>query len=708
MRYVLAYGNDRRRRRGQRIRGRRAAAPAVRAPRARRRPGHRPRERGGAPRVDPSPSGQPGRPGAGADRAGRAGRGRPGLPRAAARAVRRGRRRPAVRPAYRRPGRRPPAGLGRGLGGDLRGSPPRLLALWVARAARPAGGHRRGQPGGRDRVLCRRHDRSARPADRRRSGRAGRRGGRRRLRHLRRRPFGQGPSAGQRGDGRPLALQRGPPPARAGDPAGHRRDVGLVHAGAGADAAGNPRHRDRPPGPPGRDRGRGPRGARPGLPGGAVRAAAARRAVAAHRGDARQQQCPPAGDGRRRLRPGGRLQRHRQPRQGCSRPGRAVRQPAARPAGDDRPAGGRGGPVSVTAARGFRAAGVAAGLKSSGGLDVALVVNDGPLDAAAGVFTSNRVKAAPVLWSEQVLGTGRLGAVVLNSGGANACTGPAGFADTHATAEAVAAALGIGAIDVAVCSTGLIGERLPMPQLLAGIEKAAASLAPAAGDDAARAIMTTDTVPKTAGVTGDGWMVGGMAKGAGMLAPGLATMLCVLTTDAVVDPAGCDAALRVATARTFDRVDSDGCMSTNDTVLLLASGASGVAPEPAAFAAAVERLCADLCRQLLADAEGATKDVAIEVGRAVARSNLLKCAFFGNDPNWGRVLAAVGTTSAAFEPDALDVAINGVQVCRAGAAGEPRELVDLSGRDIAVLVDLHAGPATATIWTNDLSLAYVD
>jgi glutamate N-acetyltransferase/amino-acid N-acetyltransferase len=375
--------------------------------------------------------------------------------------------------------------------------------------------------------------------------------------------------------------------------------------------------------------------------------------------------------------------------------------------------------VSVTAALGFRAAGVAAGLKSSGGLDVALVVNDGPLDAAAGVFTSNRVKAAPVLWSEQVLGTGRLGAVVLNSGGANACTGPDGFADTHATAEAVAAALGIGAIDVAVCSTGLIGERLPMPQLLAGIEKAAASLAPTAGDDAARAIMTTDTVPKTAAVTGDGWTVGGMAKGAGMLAPGLATMLCVLSTDAVVDPAGCDAALRSATARTFDRVDSDGCMSTNDTVLLLASGASGVAAEPAAFAAAVERLCADLCRQLLADAEGATKDVAIEVvgaateadavqvGRAVARSNLLKCAFFGNDPNWGRVLAAVGTTSAAFEPGALDVAINGVYVCRAGGAGEPRELVDLSGRDIAVLVDLHAGPATATIWTNDLSLAYV-
>jgi glutamate N-acetyltransferase/amino-acid N-acetyltransferase len=375
--------------------------------------------------------------------------------------------------------------------------------------------------------------------------------------------------------------------------------------------------------------------------------------------------------------------------------------------------------VSVTAARGFRAAGVAAGLRSAGGPDVALVVNDGPLDAAAGVLTSNRVKAAPVVWTEQVLTTGRLSAVVLNSGGANACTGPPGFADTHATAESVAAALGIGAIDVAVCSTGLIGERLPMPLLLAGVEKAAAELAGTGGDAAARAIMTTDSVPKTAVVTGDGWAAGGMAKGAGMLAPGLATMLCVLTTDAVVDAAGCDAALRAATARTFDRVDSDGCMSTNDTVLLLTSGASGVTPAPAEFAAAVEQLCADLCRQLLADAEGATKDVAIEVvgaateadavevGRAVARSNLLKCAFFGNDPNWGRVLAAVGTTSAAFEPDALDVAINGVQVCRAGAAGESRDLVDLTGRDIRVLVDLHAGPATATVWTNDLSLAYV-
>ena len=277
----------------------------------------------------------------------------------------------------------------------------------------------------------------------------------------------------------------------------------------------------------------------------------------------------------------------------------------------------------------------------------------------------------------------------------------------------------IGAGDVAVCSTGLIGEMLPMDAVLAGVDKAAGALSATGGEDAARAIMTTDSVPKTAVAGGDGWTVGGMAKGAGMLAPALATMLCVLTTDADLPAADLDEALRTATGATFSRLDTDGCMSTNDTVLLLASGAGGVEPDGAAFAAAVEELCADLCRQLLADAEGSTKDVridvagaaseddAVEVGRAVARSNLLKCAFFGNDPNWGRVLAAVGTTRAAFEPDALDVGINGVQVCRAGAAGEPRERVDLSGRDIRVLVDLHAGPHAATVWTNDLSLAYV-
>ncbi|MGN6606285.1 MAG: bifunctional glutamate N-acetyltransferase/amino-acid acetyltransferase ArgJ [Jatrophihabitans sp.] len=376
--------------------------------------------------------------------------------------------------------------------------------------------------------------------------------------------------------------------------------------------------------------------------------------------------------------------------------------------------------MSVTAAQGFRAAGVAAGLKSTGAPDVALVVNDGPLDAAAAVFTGNRVKAAPVVWSHQVLRDGRVSAVVLNSGGANACTGPDGFADTHRTAEYVAAVLGVSAADVVVCSTGLIGERLPMTKLLGGVDAAAAALAPAGGADAAEAIRTTDTRAKQAVVHGDGWTVGGMAKGAGMLAPGLATMLCVLTTDAVIDAQTCDAALRDATRRTFDRVDSDGCMSTNDTVLLMASGASGVTPDAGAFAAAVHAVCADLAQQLVADAEGASKEVeieivgaadeddAVEVGRAIARNNLLKCALFGNDPNWGRVLAAIGTTSAAFEPHELDVAMNGVQVCRGGGAGEPRDRVDLTGRHIHIRVDLHAGDAAATIWTNDLSHDYVE
>jgi glutamate N-acetyltransferase / amino-acid N-acetyltransferase len=375
--------------------------------------------------------------------------------------------------------------------------------------------------------------------------------------------------------------------------------------------------------------------------------------------------------------------------------------------------------MTITSPQGFRAAGVAAGIKSTGAPDLALVVNDGPSDAAAGVFTNNRVQAAPVVWSRQVLRGGRLTAVVLNSGGANACTGPAGFGDTHATAEAVARALSIGAGEVAVCSTGLIGERLPMDAVLGGVDKAAAELSAAGGDAAALAIMTTDTVPKTALRSRDGWTVGGMAKGAGMLAPGMATMLCVLTTDAAVPAAGLDAALRTATAVTFDRVDSDGCMSTNDTVLLLASGASGVEPDADAFATAVREVCADLCAQLLADAEGATKDIeievvnaaseaeAVDVGRTVSRSNLLKCALYGMDPNWGRVLSAVGTTSAVFEPDRLDVAINGVQVCRGGAAGDPRELVDLSARAVHILVDLHAGAETATVWTNDLTPGYV-
>ena len=375
--------------------------------------------------------------------------------------------------------------------------------------------------------------------------------------------------------------------------------------------------------------------------------------------------------------------------------------------------------MSVTAPSGFRAAGVPAGLKSSGADDVALVVNDGPLAAAAGVFTRNRVKAAPVLWSQQVLRAGAVRAVALNSGGANACTGSPGFQDTHRTAEHVAALLGIGAGDVAVCSTGLIGERLPMPALLAGLDAAHARLAGDGGPAAARAIMTTDSVPKTAQVQAEGFTVGGMAKGAGMLAPSLATMLVVVTTDAVVEAAELDEVLRAATRTTFDRVDSDGCTSTNDTVLLLASGASGTVPTRAALQDAVTAVCADLARQLVADAEGASKDVrldvvnaateddAVEVGRAVARANLVKCAFHGEDPNWGRILSEIGMTSAAFEPERLGVAINGVQVCRDGATGDDRGLVDMSGREIVVTIDLAAGAAAATVWTNDLTAAYV-
>jgi glutamate N-acetyltransferase/amino-acid N-acetyltransferase len=375
--------------------------------------------------------------------------------------------------------------------------------------------------------------------------------------------------------------------------------------------------------------------------------------------------------------------------------------------------------TGVTAAGGFRAAGVAAGLKSSGGADVALVVNDGPASAAAGVFTANRVKAAPVLWSEQVLKGGGLRAVVLNSGGANACTGSAGFQDTHATAEHVASGLGCGAGEVAVCSTGLIGERLPMQRLLDGVDKAVASLTAVGGSDAAEAIRTTDSRRKEAVSRSSGVTVGGMAKGAGMLAPALATMLCVLTTDAVADADMLDRVLRAAARTTFDRLDTDGCMSTNDTVLLLASGASGVAVGEVELTRLVSEVCDDLAQQLLDDAEGAdkrividvtgaaTEDDAVDVGRAVARSNLLKCAVHGADPNWGRVLAAVGTTSAAFDPDVLDVSFNGVQVCRSGAIGDDRSLVDLSGREVVIAVDLHAGAASASIRTTDLTAAYV-
>ncbi|MDA8436624.1 MAG: bifunctional glutamate N-acetyltransferase/amino-acid acetyltransferase ArgJ [Actinomycetales bacterium] len=375
--------------------------------------------------------------------------------------------------------------------------------------------------------------------------------------------------------------------------------------------------------------------------------------------------------------------------------------------------------MSVTAAQGFRAAGVAAGLKSTGASDVALVVNDGPLAAAAGVFTRNRVQAAPVLWSRQVLAAGVVRAIALNSGGANACTGPDGFLDTHRTAEHVAGLLGIGAGDVAVCSTGLIGVRLPTDRLFAGLDAAHASLAADGGDAAAAAIMTTDSVPKTAVAHGAGFTVGGMAKGAGMLAPSLATMLVVVTTDAVADAATLDAALRAATRVTFDRVDSDGCTSTNDTVLLLASGASGVTPSYADLAAAVVDVCASLARQLVADAEGASKEIRIDVvhaateddavsaGRSISRANLVKCAIHGEDPNWGRILAELGMTDAVFEPDAVDVAINGVWVCRDGATGEDRDLVDMSGREVTITVDLRAGDASATVWTNDLTAEYV-
>ncbi|MEW2159990.1 bifunctional glutamate N-acetyltransferase/amino-acid acetyltransferase ArgJ [Streptomyces sp. NPDC007189] len=375
--------------------------------------------------------------------------------------------------------------------------------------------------------------------------------------------------------------------------------------------------------------------------------------------------------------------------------------------------------MSVTAARGFTAAGIAAGIKDNGNRDLAVVVNNGPRRAAAGVFTSNRVQAAPVQWSRQVLADGEIGAVVLNSGGANACTGPQGFKDTCATAERAAERLGLTATDVAVCSTGLIGVPLPMDRLLAGVDRAVTRLSESGGEDAAVAVMTTDTVHKTATVTRGGWTVGGMAKGAGMLAPGLATMLVVLTTDADLDGPVLDRALREATRVTFDRVDSDGCMSTNDTVLLLASGASRVTPEYGEFADAVRAVCADLAGQLVGDAEGASKEIrvevtgaaseddAVEVGRSIARNNLLKCAVHGEDPNWGRVLSAIGTTSAVFEPDRLGVAINGVWVCRNGCVGEDRELVDMTGRDVRITVDLAAGTDSAVIWTNDLTADYV-
>ena len=389
--------------------------------------------------------------------------------------------------------------------------------------------------------------------------------------------------------------------------------------------------------------------------------------------------------------------------------------------------------MSVTAPLGFRAAGVAAGLKESGQPDVAVVLNDGPSRAAAAVFTRNRVQAAPVTWTRQVVSGGRVRAVVLNSGGANACTGAPGYQDTHATAERLAVAIDDSAGEIAVCSTGLIGERLPMDKLLPGVDAAVAVASRAGGLFAADAIRTTDTVVKIAfrsgastatftspaSVATDVYTIGGMAKGAGMIAPALATMLCVLTTDADLPAADLDVALRSAVAESFDRLDTDGCMSTNDTVLLMASGATGVRPDLGEFTVTLTEVCADLARQLQRDAEGAQKMITIEVigaasetdavtvGRAVARSNLVKCAIGGEDPNWGRILSAVGTTDAVFEPDRLNVAVNGVWVCRHGAAGDERAKVDLTPRDVTITVDLSVGPQSAVILTTDLTAAYV-
>jgi glutamate N-acetyltransferase / amino-acid N-acetyltransferase len=375
--------------------------------------------------------------------------------------------------------------------------------------------------------------------------------------------------------------------------------------------------------------------------------------------------------------------------------------------------------VSTTHPAGFTAAGVEAGLKTSGGKDLALVVNAGPTFDSASVFTANRCKANPVLWSQEVVKDGTVRAVVLNSGGANCYTGPDGFRTTHAVAERVAERLGIGAIDVVVCSTGLIGLANDRGALLAGVDEAHAALGVDGGPAAAEAIMTTDSVSKQVVVEGAGWSIGGMAKGAGMLAPQLATMLVVLTTDAVVPAADLDAALRAATRVSFDRLDSDGCMSTNDTVTVMASGASGITPTPADFTDALTQACTDLAMQLLKDAEGAdheiaitalhaaSEDEAVEVARSVARSNLFKAAVFGNDPNWGRVLASIGTTQAAFDPGDLDVAMNGVWVCRQSTpAADPAD-VDLTGREVSVTIDLKAGDARATVWTNDLTHAYV-
>jgi glutamate N-acetyltransferase/amino-acid N-acetyltransferase len=375
--------------------------------------------------------------------------------------------------------------------------------------------------------------------------------------------------------------------------------------------------------------------------------------------------------------------------------------------------------MSASAPAGFEASGIAAGLKSNDNPDLALIVNRGPSQAAAAVFTSNRAQANPILWSKQAAADGVVSAIVLNSGGANCFTGAEGFQTTHATAEAVASSLGVSAGDVLVCSTGLIGEQLDRAKLTSGVATAATALSSEGWAAAASAIMTTDTVPKTAAHAGDGWSIAGMAKGAGMLAPGLATMLVVLATDADLASHELDAALREATRLSFDRLDSDGCMSTNDQVTLMASGASGIRPDASEFTRALTAVCTELAQKLQGDAEGASHDIrievvgaaseddAVEVGRAVARSNLFKAAIFGNDPNWGRVLAAIGTTGAEFDPYQVDVSMNGVRVCHAGAPDAPREQVDLTPRAVHVLIDLQVGASAATILTNDLTHDYV-
>jgi glutamate N-acetyltransferase / amino-acid N-acetyltransferase len=376
--------------------------------------------------------------------------------------------------------------------------------------------------------------------------------------------------------------------------------------------------------------------------------------------------------------------------------------------------------VSVTFAKGFLASGVACGLKSSGNKDLALVQNLGPSKNVAAVFTTNRCKANPIIWSQQVVSGGLATAIVLNSGGANCYTGPQGFQTTHSTAELVAELLELSAGEVVVCSTGLIGEQLNREKLFAGVQAAALALPVSDGDQAALAIMTTDKVSKTASrESPEGYRLGGMAKGAGMLAPGLATMLVVITTDAVLESADLDAALRAATRVSFDRLDSDGCMSTNDQVTLMASGASGVTPALNEFTALLTSLCEELALKLLDDAEGAshsihittkgaaTEDDAVEVSRSVARNNLFKAAIYGNDPNWGRILAAVGVTSAQFDPYNIDVSMNGVLISSKGQPANDRSLVDLSAKRVDVLIDLNSGSAFATVVTNDLTHEYV-